>query len=151
MTKILAAAIIALAIAAPAAAQQYIPQPVVAVLDAPAKGAIVTPAVMFGGWSLNWRTCRHASSVQLWRVNLSTREVIHVPAVVYWGPRPDVQAYAVWGGCATAEIALGFTVIPKEPQPFGPWLYSLLVTDIQTDPDSINWTAPEIQRKVIVQ
>jgi hypothetical protein len=73
-----------------------------------------------------------------------------VPATTYWGPRPDVQAYAIWGGCATAEVALGFTVIPNEPQPFGAWQYHLLVTDLQRDPDSINWTT-EIVRKVVVQ
>jgi hypothetical protein len=149
MRKLLLVVAFAL-VASPASAQVYGPQPVVAYLDAPAKGQVVSPGVMFGGWAFNWRTCRHVASVQLWRVNLATLEGVHVPATTYWGPRPDVQAYAIWGGCATAEVALGFTVIPNEAQPFGPWQYHLLVTDLQRDPDSINWTT-EIVRRVVVQ
>ena len=152
MRKLFAVVVIALACSSSAFAQRYnLPNPVQAVLDAPAAGAVVSPHVMFGGWAFNWRTCRHASSVILARVNLSTKEVVFVPSTVYWGPRPDVQAYAQWGGCQAAEIALGFTLIPNEPQPYGPWQYSLLVTDLQADPDALNWTAPEIRRKLIVQ
>jgi hypothetical protein len=150
MRKLLLVVAFAL-VAAPVSAQRYdMPYPVQAYLDAPAQGQRVSQGVMFGGWAFNWRTCRHVASVQLWRVNLATREVALVPSTTYWGPRPDVQAYAVWGGCATAEVALGFTVIPHEAQPFGAWRYILLATDLQRDPDSINWTA-QMTRDVLVQ
>lgn len=152
MRKVLIGVVVALALSSSLSAQRtdYLPQPVAAFLDAPAKGAIVSPSVMFNGWTFNWRTCRHVASVQLWRVNLATGEFDRVPATVYWGPRPDVQTYARWGGCSTAEVALGFAVVPDEPQPIGPWRYSLLITDLQHDPDSINWKM-ELTRTVIVQ
>jgi hypothetical protein len=131
-------------------AQVYMPQPVAAWLDAPAANATVSPSVIFGGWAFNWRTCRHVTSVQLWRLNVSTHELVHVPASVYWGPRPDVQAYAQGGGCPTAEEALGFAVVPHAAQPAGAWRYTLLISDLQQDPDSVNWKT-EISRDVIVQ
>lgn len=128
-----------------------LPQPVAAALDAPSQDARVAPSVMFSGWAFNWKTCRHVASVQLWRANMATRELVQVPATVYWGPRPDVQSYARSGGCASAEEALGYAVIPTTAQPIGPWRYVLLFSDLtSTDPDSINWKT-EIARDVIVQ
>jgi hypothetical protein len=148
--RFFAAVLLALLLSPSLAAAQYRPQPVSAYLDAPAAGERVPQTVMFGGWALNWRTCRHVASVMLWRVNTATREFAIVPSTVYWGPRHDVQTYARWAGCPTAEIALGFTVVPNEPQPFGPWRYHLLITDLLPDPDSVNWKI-EIVRSVIVQ
>jgi len=151
MTRALPVAVIVGVLSTGLSAQVATPYPVTAYLDAPAKGASVTPAVIFGGWAMNWWTCRHVASVMLWRINTATKQIEHVPATVYWGPRPDVQGYAVWSGCYGAEEALGFAVIPKESQPYGPWRYALLFTDLTAgQPGSINWTATTY-RDVIVQ
>lgn len=150
MLRFLLGALFALVLSAGLSAQVYMPQPVAAALDAPAAGATVSPSVIFAGWAFNWRTCRHVGSIQVWRLNLTTHELVQVPVSVYWGPRPDVQAYAQSGGCASAEEALGFGVVPHTAQPAGAWRYSLLISDLQQDPDSINWKT-EITRDVIVQ
>ncbi len=147
MRQMLAAAV-ALLVAAPAFAQNS-SSPLAVYLDTPSASQRVAPDVHFDGWAINCRTGRHTASIVLAR-NDASGAVVFVPATVHWGPRPDVQAAAAVWGCSMPELAVGFTVVPNAPQPVGLYRYELLITDMQRDPDSINWSA-SIRRTVTVQ
>ena len=136
--------------AAPAFAQVYQGSVLVSVLDSPAQNARIPADAVLGGWTLNTKTGRHAASVQLWLSNEATRETVLVPCDVYWGPRADVQQYATLAGVPNPELALGFSLVPRQPLPFGAWRLVVYITDLQRDPDSINWVV-RIDRNVLVQ
>lgn len=151
MRRLIGAALVAVACTVSLSAQVYMPNPVAAWLDAPVQNATVAPSAWFGGWAFNWQTCRHVAAVQLWRIDDATQQVVNVPATVYWGPRPDVRAYAQWGGCPSAEEALGFTLIPNAPLPYGASRYVVTFSDMTANqPGSINWNAT-IYRDIVVQ
>lgn len=148
--------VLMLALAAPssAGAQCYSSgaDAVKAFVDLPTENAVADGGVVLHGWSVNLITGRHPASVQLWRLDRATSQWAQVPAAVYWGPRPDVQAWASSCGAPSPEVALGFGVVPNSPQPPGSYTYLLYITDITPGyPGSINWTTTVERRVVVVQ
>jgi len=130
---VLSAALV-LGLASSASAQPYDPcdfsYPVAGCVDGPRAGQEVSTVPVFGGWSINCITGRHVGAITLYRRPEGTLDGEFVPATVYWGPRPDVQTWAMASGCnGQPEAALGYSVVPNSPQPVGDYVYSLLFTD----------------------
>jgi hypothetical protein len=86
----------------------------------------------FAGWNADCRTGRISAGFMLFRVDEAAMTVTPVAIDVYTGARPDVQAFMAVTRCygGAMDVHLGWTIIPKSPEPVGNYLYIVQVSDI---------------------
>jgi len=84
----------------------------------------------FSGWSGNCNSGRIPMAFSLWRIDPITLTGSVVPATLSTGPRPDAAAWLATTCGRPFDQNIGWSLVPKNPEPAGRFLYVVLVTDV---------------------
>lgn len=88
----------------------------------------VASKAWFSGWSGDCNTGRLPVAFTLYRID--NGHLVNVPVTLTTGARPDAAAYLAGVCNRPFETAVGWSLVPKSPEPDGEFLYAVIVTDI---------------------
>lgn len=90
---------------------------------------------MFSGWSGDCNSGRIPAALTLWRMDPATLQFTNVPVTISTGARPDAAAWMASACGRPFDPNVGWSLVPKDSQPDGQFVYVVLVSDVPT-----SWT-----------